>query len=258
MSLKLIGQVFINKGRIDFSREENPWAFLRIDEGMKESQRDRIHVDPRQAPVELHSASANEGATPSWMAEMQDILRTADSMYLQYKSGVLRFRRATHLAGPGKEYVTLGNQDEFSLFAQEHWQRVRYLYAVRRPGAFCFDVNTMITHRQPYPNETRRLELGARLDQTHPNGELNITFDSSGHYAPVEIVEWRGTVKESEVGRYAPDNTHIEFRVDQINRPFTFLHEDRKEFQNHAYTFNGNNVRDQFKRMVKKRLADLK
>jgi hypothetical protein len=255
--LKLIGMAFLNKGRIDFTRDDNPWAFSRIDAGMKESQRDRIAVDPKQAPIELHSAPANNGTTPPWMAEMQEILKTADSLCLQFKSGVLRFRRATHFFGPDREYVTLGNQDEFDLYAQQHWQFIRYLYAVRRPNAVCFDVNTMISHRLPYDQPTKRIEIPARLDNRHPNGELHVSFDSSGTNASMEIVEWRGTIKEGEIGRYAPENSHIEFSVDQITRPFTFLHEDRKEFHNHSFTFDGNNIRDQFKRLVKKRLSQL-
>jgi hypothetical protein len=35
------------------------------------------------------------------------------------------------------------------------------------------------------------------------------------------------------------------------------LHENRKEFHNHSFTFNGNHVRDQFKRLLKKRLKEL-
>lgn len=257
MSLNLIGLAFINKGRIDFTREDNPWAFSRIDAGMKESQRDRILVDPRQAPVLLRSAPANNGERPDWMTEMEEILKTADSIYLQYKSGVLRFRRATHLYGADKEFVTLGNQDEFDHYAEEHWKTIRYLYAVRRLSASCFDVNTLVSHRVPHSQATRRFEIAARLDDHHPSGELNITFDSSGYNASTEIVEWRGTVKEGEVGRYAPENVHIEFTVGKVNRPFTFLHENRKEFHNHSFTFHGNNVRDQFKRLVKKRLREL-
>ncbi len=254
MAMKLIGYAF-SKGRIDFTREENPWAFARIDEGMKQSQRDRIHVDPSQAQVEIRSAPVNEGEHPVWMAEMQGVLRSADSIYLQYKNGVLRFRRATHHAGENRQFVTLGNQDEFDLFAHEHWQRIRYLYAMRRAGAFCFDVNTMITHRTNSTDSTRRIEMPARLDLTSANGEPHISIDSSGHHASAEIVEWRGSVKEGEVGRYAPDNSHIEFTVQQVHRPYTFLHEDRREFHNHSYTFAGDKMRDQLRRLIKKKLA---
>jgi hypothetical protein len=257
MTLNLIGLAFVNKARIDFTREDNPWAFSRIDEGLKESQRDRILVDPRQAPILLKSAPANNRETPAWMAEMEEILKTADTVSLQYKNGVLRFRRATHLYGGDKEFVTLGNQEEFDLYAQEYWRHIRYFYAVRRMKALCFDLNLLVSHKEPYTQKTQRIEIPARLDAHHPAGEINISFDSSGYNASREIVEWRGTVKEGEVGRYAPENSHIEFTVDQITRPFTFLHENRKEFHNHSFTFNGNNVRDQFKRLVKKRLRAL-
>lgn len=254
--MKLLGHAFV-KGRIDFTREDNPWAFQRIDAGMKQSQADRIHVDPTQASLELCTAPSDHGAIPDWMAEMQDILRSSDSIYLQYKNGVLRFRRATHFAGTNRQFVTLGNQDEFDLYAHEHWQRIRYLYAMRRPGAFCFDVNTMITHRSNSHDQTKRIEIPARIDLTSASGRPQVTFDSSGYHASVEIVEWRGSVKEGEVGRYAPENSHIEFTVTQVHRPFTFLHEDRSEFHNHSYTFSGEKMRDQLRRMVKKKLAAL-
>lgn len=254
--IKLIGHAFL-KGRIDFTREDNPWAFRRIDEGMKQSQRDRIHVDPAQAPIELISAPVNAGVDPDWLGEMQEILRSSDSLYLQYKSGVLRFRRATHNAGANRQFVTLGNQDEFDLYASEHWKRIRYLYALRRQGAHCFDVSTMITHRSNQTDETRRIELPGRLDLHNADGQPSVVFDASGYNATVEIVEWRGSVKEGEVGRYAPENSHIEFSVAQVQRPYTFLHEDRREFHNHSYTFSGEKMRDQLKRLVKKKLASL-
>lgn len=257
MTLKLIGQVYLNKGRIDFSRKENPWAFSKIDSGLKEAQRDRIHVDPGQAKIELVSAAANQGQIPAWLSSMQDILRSADSIYLQFKSDVLRFRRATHKLGTDKEFVTLGNQDEFDLYAHEHWRRIRYLYAVRRSNAFCFDVNTMVTHRSQNGEQPRRIEIQARLDLRGPGNQAQITFDSSGQNTSNEIIAWRGTVKEGEIGRYAPENAHIEFAVTQVNQPFSFLHENRREFNNHSYTFNGGSIRDQFSRLVKKRLAAL-
>ena len=255
--MKLIGHAFQKTGRIDFLREDNPWAFARIDAGMKQSQRDRILVDPTQAPVELVSAPVNEGETPDWMEEFERVLRSADSIYLQFKNEVLRFRRANHDVDKLRQFVTLGNQDEFDLYASEHWQRVRYLYARRRPGAYCFDINTMITHRSTHSEKTERIEIPARLDMFDPSGEPQITFDSTGHGASVDIVEWRGTVKEGEIGRYAPDDSHLEISVKQVQRPFTFLHEDRQEFHNHSYTFSGEKMRQQFQRLIKKKLKAL-
>jgi hypothetical protein len=243
--IKLIGNAF-NKGRIQ-----------RIDAGMKQSQADRILVDPSQARVELVSAPVNEGQTPEWMEEMESILRSADSMYLQFKSGVLRFRRATHDAGSNRQFVTLGNQDEFDLYSQEHWQRIRYFYATHRLSTPFFDVNTLISHKATGTNSTTKIELPARLDFSCPSGDANVTFSATGSEAAVEIVEWRGKVKEGETGRYAPENSHIVFSVNQVHRPFTFLHEDRREFHNHSYTFTASKTRDLLKRIVKRKLAAL-
>ena len=130
--MKLIGYAF-STGRIDFTREDNPWAFARIDAGMKQSQKDRIRLDPSQAPIELRSAPINGDDVPEWMESMEEVLRASDSIYLQYKqSGVLRFRRANHDAGRHRTFITLGNQDEVDLYANENWQNIRYLYAQRR------------------------------------------------------------------------------------------------------------------------------
>ena len=255
--IKLIGHAFV-KGRIDFLRKDNPWAFQRIDAGMKESQRDRILVNPSQAYVELVSAPLNKGEEPEWMEEAEALLRSADSMYLQYKSGgVLRFRRATHELPNNREFVTLGNQDEFNFYADEHWKKVRYLYARRRPGSFLFDVNTMITHKSTMKESTERVEMIAKIDLTEETGIPQVAFDSTGYNASIDIVEWRGTVKEGDIGRYAPENSHIDFTIREVARPITFLAENRKEFNNFSYTFAGDKMRKQLSIMVKKRLAKL-
>jgi len=255
--MKLIGYAY-ETGRIDFKREDNPWAFERIDAGMKQSQKDRIRVDPAQAPLEIRSAPTNK-AEPAWIGDIEDVLLSADSIYLQYKSGVevLRFRRANHDAGKNRTFVTLGNQDEFNLFASEHWQRIRYLYAERRAGAYCFDINTMFSHKSSFTDPTTRIELVTRLDLTHDSGEPQFTFNSSGSEANVEIIEWRRTVTEGEVGRYAPEKSHMEIVVKGVTRPFTFLYEDRVEFDNHSYTFAGEKMVSQFKRVIRKRLKQL-
>lgn len=253
--MKLIGYAF-STGRIDFTREDNPWAFGRIDSGMKDSQKDRIRVDPAQAPIELRSAAVNE-EVPDWMEEMEEILRSSDSMYLQYKSGVLRFRRANHDAGKHRTFITLGNQDEVDLFASENWKNIRYLYAMRRVGAFCFDVSTLFSHKSNMEEKTKRIEIAARLDTLHPSGDPQFTFDATGSQASVEIIEWRGTVKEGEVGRYTPEGAHMEISCRNVTRPFTFLHEDRIEFKNHSFTFSGDKMQNQLKRLVKKRLKEI-
>ena len=224
---------------------------------MKQSQKDRIRVDPSQAPIELRSAPVNGDEVPEWMEHMESVLRSADSIYLQYKSGVLRFRRANHDAKSNRTFITLGNQDEFNLYAGENWQKIRYFYATRRESAFCFDINTMFSHKTDASEKTRRIELSARLDTHHENGLPQLTFDATGSGASVDIIEWRGTVKQGEVGRYAPDNCHLEIEVRNVTRPFTFLHEDRLEFRNHSYTFSGDKMVNHFDRIVRKKLKQI-
>ena len=256
-NMKLIGYAY-SSGRIDFKREDNPWAFGRIDSGMKQSQKDRIRLDPAKAPLEIRSAPTNK-TEPSWIADIDDVLHSADSIYLQYKAGpeVLRFRRANHDAGKNRTFVTLGNQDEFDLFASENWQRIRYLYAERRIGAYCFDIGTMFSHKSTFTDPTTRIELITRLDLSHESGQPQFTFDSSGSKASVDVIEWRRTVTEGDTGRYAPEDCHMEIVVEGVTRPFTFLHEDRIEFKNHSYTFSGEKMINQFKRVIRKRLKYL-
>lgn len=253
--MKLIGYAFAT-GRIDFSREDNPWAFQRIDAGMKASQKDRIVVDPSQAPIELRSAEVNE-SPPTWMRHAEQLLRSADKLILQYREpGFLRFRKATHDAKQNRCFVTLGNQDEANLFASENWQNLRYLFAYRR-DVVRFDVATMITHKSGQGCESagnRRVEMSARMDFV--DDAPRVTFDSSGYNATPAIIEWRGSVREGETGRYAPEKSFISLNLSQVNRPITFLHEDRQEFQNHSYAFTGDKMHSLLARVIKTKLRD--
>lgn len=251
--MNLIGHAYAT-GRIDFSRELNPWAFQRIDAGMKKSQRDRILVDPSQVEIELQSAPINGDDAPTWMRETEILLSTADSIYLQHKNNVLRFRVANLGAGKDRRFITLGTQDEFDQFAAMNFQRIRYLYAQRRPNAFCFDIHTLISHRLDSELETTRLELELRLDQLHESGKPQLALDATGSSAPLEIIEWRGNVKEGETARYSPEDRHVVVSVRNVNRPFTILHEDRKEFKSHSYTFNGEKMEKLHERVIDRRL----
>ena len=256
--MKLIGQAF-NSGRIDFHRKENPWAFQRIDAGMKQTQADRIRLDPAQAPIELVSAAINGDQTPSWLASLERVLKTADSIYLQYKAGVLRFRMASHDAGKNRTFVTLGNQDEFNLYSSTNWQNLRYMYASRGSGntAFCFEVQTLITHRKGTQPLTDRFEIQARMDNLLENEKPRLIVDATGSTASVELIEWRGTVKEGTTGRYSSDDERIVFSVREVNRPFTLLHENRVEFNSDSYTFSEEKIGPLLERVIEKRLKQL-
>jgi hypothetical protein len=248
----IVGTVF-ETGRIDFSREDNAWVFEMIDSGLKDNQRDRIRFDPSQAPIQLKSAPINEGGKPDWMDGVERTLKTADSVYLQFRKGILRFRLATHQAGKDKQFVTLGTQEEVDQFCAEHWRNVRYFYALRR-DMFQFVVNTMITHKSNAEPPKESIEISSRVDYQTDSNRPMVVFDSTGSAAPIDIIEWRSKVKEGEVGRFDPAKTKILFNVRAATRPVTLFHESRVEFQNHAYTFGGDKMWERFNRLVAKRL----
>lgn len=253
--MKLIGYAF-ETGRIDFARDDNPWAFEMIDSGMKTSQKDRIVLDPLQAPIELLSAEVNENE-PEWMKDTEQLLQSANRIILQYREpGFLRFRKATHDAKNDRQFVTIGNQDEATLYAEENWANIRYFFATRR-NIVNFDVSALITHKSGQGAQeqgVKRIEFQTRMDVFE--GSARMTFDSSGSKASTDIIEWRGTVAEGETGRYAPDNSFIELMFTQVNRPFTFLHEDRKEFANHSFTFSGEKMDGLLSRVIKNRMKE--
>lgn len=256
--MKLIGHAF-NSGRIDFTRVDNPWAFRRIDSGMKQSQADRIRVDPSQAPVELRSAPVNGNEVPDWLEHMERVLKTADSMYLQFKSGVLRFRLASHDAGKNRTLMTLGNQDEFNLYATQNWRNLRYMYAERGIGAssFSFCVQTLITHRKGSPAQDQSIALQSRMHCDEQRGKPRLMVDATGSNASVDLIEWRGKVREGERARYAVDEHRIEFSVREVHRPFTLMHENRVEFNSDSYTFSDDKVTHLLDRVIEKRLKQL-
>jgi hypothetical protein len=227
-----------------------------IDSGMKASQKDRIVLDPLQAPIELHSAEVNENE-PTWMKSTQEILQSANQIILQYREpGFLRFRKATHDAKQDRQFVTLGNQDEATLYAQENWQNIRYFFAFRR-NIINFDVSTIITHKEGQgagEGGMKGIELLTRMDLVDDSPKM--TFDSSGSKATTDIIDWRGTVPEGETGRYAPDGSYIKLAFSQVNRPFTFLHEDRREFANHSFTFSGDKMEGLLSRVIKNRMKE--
>ena len=253
--MKLIGYAF-ESGRIDFAREENPWAFQMIDRGMKASQRDRIVLDPLQAPIELRSADVNE-EEPTWMKSTELLLRSASQIILQYREpGFLRFRKATHDAKENRTFITLGNQDESNLFSKEHWANIRYFFALRRT-IVSFDITTIITHKSGQGADEgglKRVELATRMEVVED--EPRMTFESTGSKATPEIIEWRSTVAEGDTGRYCPEGSYIDLKFTQVNRPFTFLHEDRVEFSNHSFTFGGSKMEALLARTIRNRMRD--
>ena len=242
-------------GNIEFGREENEWAFARIDSEMKSGQEDRIRLNPALAPVELRTYSDSDEHQLPWLEHFQRTIQSADSIYLQKHEGYLRFRKAIHPAGKDRRFITLSGQEEVDAFAREFWQKIRYFFATRRDIVHC-NISRLVTWKPSDTRDTRPLELNARLEVIEGQ-EPFVTFDASGSNTVVEIVEWRSTVKEGERGRFFPDEHHVELMVNQVQQPFTFLEEVREEFGNFCYSFADEKLRKSFDLLVRKKLQSL-
>lgn len=252
--MKLIGHAFIS-GRVDFLQDLNPRAFKLVEKNKNENRRDRITVDPRQTEITLEPALVNDGEVPAWMEGLERVLNSADKIYLNFKNGALRLRRAYHDLDEARRFVTLANQEEFDAFAKNHWQMIRYFYAVRRANGFCYDFNTLITHKKGTKVDNDPLKLNLRMDLNHPSGRPQIVIDSSGVNTPVEIIEWRKEVEEGENGRFELDR-HLCVSVKNVVHPFTVLHEKRSEFKNYSYSFAGEKMDKLLERTIKARLKE--
>lgn len=238
-------------GNIEFSREMNEWAFRRIDAEMKAGQEDRIKFNPSIAPVELTPYSDAEDYQLPWLEQFQSYIGTADAIYLQKHKGYLRFRRSVHEAGKNKKYITLSGQEEIDAYANERWSKLRYLYATRK-NIIRFDISRLLSWK---PNDNRRtlpIEINARMELD--NSEPTVAFNSSGPNSHVEVVEWRGNIKEGEKRKFLPSEHHIVLMISQMNRPFSFLEEYREDFGNYSYSFVDEKLRRTLDVMVAKRL----
>ena len=242
-------------GNVEFGRQENEWAFARIDSELKSGQEDRIRLNPALAPVELRTCSNQPEHQLPWLASFQRTIQSAEAIYLQKHEGYLRFRRAIHPAGKNRRYITLSGQEEVDAFAREFWRKIRYFFATRRDIVRC-DISRLITMKPAFPDETRPLEVKARLEVGSPD-EPHVTFDASGGNTVVQLVEWRSTVKEGEKGRFYPEEHHIELTVNQVHQPFTFLEELREDFGNYSYSFADKSLRKSFEVLVRKKLLSL-
>ena len=237
-------------GHIEFSREENEWAFAKIDSELKSGQERRIRFNPALAPVEIRP-SETETEDLEWLEQTKRVLQTADSIYLQKHKGFLRFRQAIHNVNKTQKFITLGGQEEVNEFAEEHWSKLRYFFACRR-DLVKFDMVRLITWKPSDQRETRTLELVARLDVV--DGETRGTFDSSGSKTDMEIVQWRSNIKDGEKGKFFPDEHHIALTFNLAHQPFTFLKEYREEFENYSYSFSDEQLLKKFNRIINKRL----
>ena len=135
-------------------------------------------------------------------------------------------------------------------FANQFWGRIRYFYAHRFDG-FRFNIGTLISSKQQTAPQGDVIEIQARVVGAEDTAIPTITFDATGSTADVDLVEWRGSVKEGATGRFKHDERDVQVLIPQTRQPLIFLHEKRPEFKTHAYMFNGEKLDKCLKRALK-------
>lgn len=238
-------------GNIDFPREQNGWAFDRM-QGMRSDQEKRVVVHPEIAPLEFARAAGVEKEKTGWLEPLQEMLNASSAVNLLRRPEALRLRKAVFELDKHSRIVTLVSQEAFEEFSQEHWNRIAFFYAYRHDG-FRFDISTMISMKDRESAREKNMELTTRVvDGVH--GKLPcVTFDATGAAAHVNIVEWRASVAEGQTGRFKLDDTRIHIVMPKMRAPLTFLYERREEFGNHSYQFSGERIESELKRLIKKR-----
>lgn len=223
-------------GGIVFGRKENPWAFRRLDDELRSGQENRIKFDPSLAPVVLKPSPNSNVKEMPWLEQIQALLQSAKFVYLQRSEELLRFRQAVHQIDKDQKLVTLGSQAEVAHFVSNHWNKVCHFYAMRRDG-FRFDIEKVVARDKDQPQEFDTLEIQARLGLYPDNQHSSITFDATGSNAHIDLISWRSTVADGELGRFAPTNGRIRLSVSNYRRPVTFAVEYHDDFKSHWYLF---------------------
>lgn len=238
-------------GNIDFPREQNAWAFERM-QGLRSDQEKRIIMHPEVVPLEFSRAAGIEKEKTAWLEPLQEMLNASSSVNLLRRPEALRLRKAIFDLDKNCRIVTLVSQEAFEEFSQEHWNRIAYFYAYRHDG-FRFDITTMISMKDREPNRERNMELTTRVVEGVDGKLPKVTFDATGPGAHVNIVEWRSAVPEGETGRFKEDDIRIHLTMPKMKVPLTFLYERREEFGNHSYQFSGERIESELKRLMKRR-----
>ena len=247
----LRGKVF-QSGVVEFLESENEWAFKAMRSGKMEPG-GRVVLDPAKAPIQL---AISEKATPDkvpWFGRLQKLLDSADRIYLKPVGDTMRFQQSVHRLEEHVSVRTLAGQDDVDRFAATYWQKLKYFYATKVDN-IRFDLKKIVTHRITMTDRTERIELATRMFSEQDEDISHVTFDATGSGAPNDIIDWRGTVKEGETGRFAPANAHCRLSLSLVRRPLTFVHEYRQEFKCHAYEFEGDQM-NQCMRKIEKRMA---
>ncbi len=243
--------VLYQSGNIDFPKKQNEWAFSRL-QNLPEGQQKRIVMNPEVAPLELTRSPDVDAAETSWLERLMPVLNACNSVNLQLRETSLRLRKAIYDVDQETKLVVLISQEAIEEFCREHWQKIAYFYAYRHDG-FCFDINTMISMKQGEKDREDSMELVTRVVETDGPTPSTMTFNATGSTAHMKIVDWRSAVKEGESGRFKVDETQVRIAFSQLTCPMVFLYEKRTEFRNHSYTFGGEKLEKQLKRMLRKK-----
>lgn len=242
--------ILYQSGNLDFPRSQNEWAFSRMDE-LRSDQEKRIVMNPEVAPIELTRSPELEEEETSWLEGISEIINACNTVNLQLRESALRLRKAVCDISETMKLVVLVSQEAIDEFAQAHWQRIAYFYAYRHDG-FRFDLGTMISMKEHETTRRGSVELATRVVNVEDEKIPTVTFDATGSHADVNIVEWRGDVKEDESGLFKKDDLQVRITVPQARQPIVFLYENRTEFKNHAYIFTGEKMTKQLRRALKR------
>ena len=242
--------ILYQSGNVDFPQSANDWAFARLQKVRRDQQK-RIIMHPEVAPLVLTRSPELDPAATPWLNDLAEIVNACDTVNLQLRESSLRLRQAVCDIDTNQKLVVLVSQDAVDEFVREHWQRMAFFYAQRHDG-FRFDISTMISMKDREPRRPHRMELVARVVGVEADKVPRITFDATGSQADVHVVEWRGEVPEGETGLYKDNEVEVRISLPLVRQPIIFLYEKRPEFQNRAYTFMGDKLTKQLRRVLKK------
>ncbi len=223
-----------------------------MDDELKSGQENRIKFDPSLAPVMLEpSPNCNVKEMP-WLEETRLLLQTAGFVYLQRSDDLLRFRQSVHHLTKDQTLVTLGSQAEVQHYASENWSKLSHFYAARRDG-FRFDIEKIVARDKDQSQKFDQIEIQSRLGTNPGTGLTNVTFDATGSNAHIDLIAWRATVADGQVGRFVPTNGRIALALSNFKRPFTFCEEYHDDFKSRWFMFAPATVKTWIDRVKKKK-----
>lgn len=237
----LIGYAF-QSGTIEFDRKDNPWAFRRLDDEMRQGQENRIRFDPKVAPVEIRPSPNVPAESLAWLEPTQRLLQTATIVYLQRTEDSLRFRLAIHQLSKEKALVTIGSQAELLHYAAEHWSKIHTLYAFRHIG-FQFDIDRFVVRDRDLGQNFPRMELYCRIRPPMEGRDMRLGFDCTATNSHADLLHWRGTVDEGEIGKLAMSENRIALQIANYMSPISFCDEYHPDTRYRYYLFSQETVK---------------